>query len=168
MNYYDTSIYNLKIRETNEKDCELILSLIKEIAEYEKMSNEVIATEETLLEYIFKNNRAEVVILELDKNPIGYALFFYNFSTFVGRSGLYLEDIFIKKEFRGRGIGKEVFKFLARKAREEGCKRMEWVCLDWNEPSINFYKSLGAIPMDEWTIYRLNEKEIKKLSEIRR
>lgn len=166
MRYYDTGIDNLKIRETNEKDCELILSLIKEIAEYEKMSKEVIATEETLLEYIFKNNRAEVVILELDKNPIGYALFFYNFSTFVGRSGLYLEDIFIKKEFRGRGIGKEVFKFLARKAREEGCKRMEWVCLDWNEPSINFYKSLGAIPMDEWTIYRLNEKEIKKLSEI--
>lgn len=166
MRYYDTGIDNLKIRETNEKDCELILSLIKEIAEYEKMSNQVIATEETLLEYIFKNNRAEVIILELDKNPIGYALFFYNFSTFVGRSGLYLEDIFIKKEFRGRGIGKEVFKFLARKAREEGCKRMEWVCLDWNEPSINFYKSLGAIPMDEWTIYRLNEKEIKKLSEI--
>lgn len=166
MRYYDTGIDNLKIRETNEKDCELILSLIKEIAEYEKMSNQVIATEETLLEYIFKNNRAEVVILELDKNPIGYALFFYNFSTFVGRSGLYLEDIFIKKEFRGRGIGKEVFKFLAKKAREEGCKRMEWVCLDWNEPSINFYKSLGAIPMDEWTIYRLNEKEIKKLSEI--
>ena len=166
MRYYDTGIDNLKIRETNEKDCELILSLIKEIAEYEKMSNQVIATEETLLEYIFKNNRAEVVILELDKNPIGYALFFYNFSTFVGRSGLYLEDIIIKKEFRGRGIGKEVFKFLAKKAREEGCKRMEWVCLDWNEPSINFYKSLGAIPMDEWTIYRLNEKEIKKLSEI--
>ena len=166
MRYYDTGIDNLKIRETNEKDCELILSLIKEIAEYEKMSNQVIATEETLLEYIFKNNRAEVVILELDKNPIGYALFFYNFSTFVGRSGLYLEDIFIKNEFRGRGIGKEVFKFLAKKAREEGCKRMEWVCLDWNEPSINFYKSLGAIPMDEWTIYRLNEKEIKKLSEI--
>lgn len=166
MRYYDTGIDNLKIRETNEKDCELILSLIKEIAEYEKMSNQVIATEETLLEYIFKNNRAEVVILELDKNPIGYALFFYNFSTFVGRSGLYLEDIFIKKEFRGRGIGKEVFKFLAKKAREEGCKRMEWVCLDWNEPSINFYKSLGAVPMDEWTIYRLNEKEIKKLSEI--
>ena len=130
MRYYDTGIDNLKIRETNEKDCELILSLIKEIAEYEKMSNQVIATEETLLEYIFKNNRAEVVILELDKNPIGYALFFYNFSTFVGRSGLYLEDIFIKKEFRGRGIGKVVFKFLAKKAREEGCKRMEWVCLN--------------------------------------
>lgn len=166
MNYYDTSIDNLKIRETNEKDCELILSLIKEIAEYEKMSNQVIATEETLREYIFKNNRAEVVILELDKNPIGYALFFYNFSTFVGRSGLYLEDIFIKKEYRGRGIGKEVFKFLAKKAREEGCKRMEWVCLDWNEPSINFYKSLGAVPMDEWTIYRLNEKEIEKLSQM--
>lgn len=166
MRYYDTSIENLKIRETNEEDCELILSLIKEIAEYEKMSDEVIATEETLRESIFNNNRAEVVILELDEKPVGYALFFYNFSTFVGRSGLYLEDIFIKKEARGRGIGKEVFKFIAKKAREEGCKRIEWVCLDWNEPSIKFYKSLGAVAMDEWTIYRLNENEIKKLSEI--
>lgn len=166
MRYYDTNIENLKIRETSEEDCELILSLIKEIAEYEKMSDEVIATEETLRESIFKNNRAEVVILELEKKPVGYALFFYNFSTFVGRSGLYLEDIFIKKEVRGRGLGKEVFKFLGKKAREEGCKRMEWVCLDWNEPSIKFYKSLGAVPMDEWTIYRLNEKEIKNLSEM--
>ncbi|MGG7142403.1 N-acetyltransferase family protein [Clostridium nigeriense] len=164
MRYYYTSIENLKIRETNEEDCELILSLIKEIAEYEKMSDEVIATEETLRESIFHNNRAEVVILELDKKPIGYALYFYNFSTFVGRSGLYLEDIFIKKEARGRGIGKEVFKFLAKRAMEQGCKRMEWACLDWNEPSIKFYKSLGAVPMDEWTVYRLTEDKIEELA----
>ena len=166
MKYYDTNIENLKIRETNEKDCILILSLIKEIAEYEKMSDQVIATEESLKESIFKNNRAEAVILELDGKAVGYALFFYNFSTFIGRSGLYLEDIFIKKEFRGRGIGKEAFKFLIKKAKEEGCKRMEWTCLNWNEPSIKFYKSLGAVPMDDWTIYRLTEKEINKLSEI--
>ena len=166
MKYYDTNIENLEIRETSEEDCSLILSLIKEIAEYEKMSDEVIATEESLKESIFKNNRAEVVILELDEKAVGYALFFYNFSTFIGKSGLYLEDIFIKKEARGRGIGKEVFKFLVKKAKEEGCKRMEWTCLNWNEPSIKFYKSLGATPMDEWTIYRLTEKEINKLSEI--
>ncbi|MDY6227224.1 MAG: GNAT family N-acetyltransferase [Clostridium sp.] len=166
MRYYDTSIKALKIRETREEDCGLILSFIKEIAEYEKMSEQVIATEETIRESIFKNNRAEVVILELEEKPIGYALYFYNFSTFIGRSGLYLEDIFIKKKFRGKGIGKEAFKFLIKKAKEEGCKRIEWTCLNWNEPSIKFYKSLGAFPMDEWTTYRLSEKEINKLSEI--
>lgn len=164
MKYYDTNIENLKIRETTEEDCSLILSLIKEIAEYEKMSDQVVATEESLKESIFKNKRAETVVIELDEKAVGYALYFYNFSTFIGKSGLYLEDIFIKKEFRGKGIGKEVFKFLGKKAKEEGCKRMEWSCLDWNEPSIKFYKSLGAAPMDEWTIYRLTEKEINKLS----
>lgn len=166
MKYYDTNIENLKIRETTEEDCSLILSLIKEIAEYEKMSDQVVATEESLKESIFRNKRAEVVILELNGEAVGYALYFYNYSTFIGKSGLYLEDIFIKKEARGKGIGKEVFKFLVKKAKEEGCKRMEWTCLNWNEPSIKFYKSLGATPMDEWTIYRLTEKEINKLSEI--
>lgn len=166
MKYYDTNIENLKIRETTEEDCSLILSLIKEIAEYEKMSDQVVATEESLKESIFENKRAEVVILELNEEAIGYALYFYNYSTFIGKSGLYLEDIFIKKEVRGKGIGKEVFKFLVKKAKEEGCKRMEWSCLDWNEPSIKFYKSLGAVPMDEWTVYRLTEKEINKLSEM--
>lgn len=166
MRYYDTSIENLKIRETNEEDCSLILSLIKELAEYEKISDQVIATEESLKESIFSNNRAETVIIELDGKAIGYALYFYNFSTFIGKSGLYLEDIFVKKEVRGKGIGKEVFKFLVKRAKEEGCKRVEWACLDWNEPSIKFYKSLGAVPMDDWTIYRLTEKEINKLSEM--
>ena len=116
MKYYDTNIENLKIRETTEEDCSLILSLIKEIAEYEKMSDQVVATEESLKESIFENKRAEVVILELNGEAVGYALYFYNYSTFIGKSGLYLEDIFIKKEVRGKGIGKEVFKFLVKKA----------------------------------------------------
>lgn len=163
MRYYDTNMKNLKIREAVEDDIPLILSLIKEIAEYENMSNEVIATEESLRKSIFENNRAEVVLVDLDNKTIGYAVYFYNFSTFIGRNGLYIEDIFIKKEARGKGIGKEIFKFLGRKAKEEGCKRMEWTCLNWNEPSIKFYKSLGAVPMDEWTTYRLTEKGIAEL-----
>ena len=166
MRYYDTSIRNFKIRETSEADIPLILSLIKEIAEYEKMVDEVIATEETLRESRFKNNRANALILETDNKKIGYCIYFYNFSTFIGKGGIYIEDIFIKKEYRGNGFGREIFKFLAKKAKEEGCKRIEWACLDWNEPSIKFYKSLGAVPMDEWTVYRLTEKEIIKLSEI--
>ncbi|MGL5380629.1 GNAT family N-acetyltransferase [Clostridium sp.] len=166
MKYYDTSIKNFKLRETTIDDVPLILSLIKDIAEYEKMSNEVIATEETLRKSVFEDNRAEVVIAELNGEAIGYALYFYNFSTFVGRSGLYLEDIFIQPHVRGMGIGKEIFKFLGRIAKEQGCKRMEWTCLNWNEPSIKFYKSLGAIPMDEWTVYRLTEEYIDKLSKM--
>lgn len=113
---------------------------------------------------IFENNRAEVLIGELEGKVIGYVSYFYNFSTFVGREGLYLEDIFIKPEFRGKGIGKELFKVLGKLAKENGCKRMEWTCLNWNKPSINFYKSLGAIAMDEWTTYRLRESEIDNLS----
>ena len=167
MRYYDTDMENLKIREAIEDDTQLILSLIKEIAEYENMSNEVIATGETLRKSIFENNRAEVVLLDLDNKTIGYAVYFYNFSTFIGRNGLYIEDIFIKKEARGKGVGKEIFKFLGKKAKEEGCKRMEWACLNWNEPSIKFYKSLGAVPMDEWTTYRLTEKEIEKLAKLK-
>ena len=157
---------NLVIRNAKEEDVSTLLELIKEIAEYEKMSDQVIATEETLMESIFKNNRANALILEIDNKKIGYCIYFYNFSTFIGRNGIYIEDIFIKKEYRGNGFGSEIFKFLAKKAKEEGCKRIEWSCLDWNEPSIKFYKSLGAVPMDEWTVYRLTEKEIIKLSEI--
>lgn len=167
MKYYNTNIENLKIRETNETDIPIILALIKEIAGYENLSNEVIATEENLRKSIFENNRAEVVIVELEGKAVGYALYFYNFSTFIGRSGLYLEDIFIKKEVRGRGFGKEIFKFLGEKAREEGCKRIEWTCLNWNEPAIKFYETIGAIPMDEWTLYRLKEKEIIRLSKMK-
>lgn len=157
---------NLVIRNAKEEDVSTLLELIKEIAEYEKLSYQVIATEETLRESIFKNNRANALILEVDNKKIGYCIYFYSFSTFIGRSGIYIEDIFIKKEYRGNGFGSEIFKFLAKKAKEEGCKRIEWACLDWNEPSIKFYKSLGAVPMDEWTVYRLTENEIIKLSEM--
>lgn len=155
----------LIIRNVREDEISILLSLIKEIAEYEKMSDQVIVTEDILRESIFKNNRANALILEVDNKEIGYCIYFYNFSTFIGRGGLYIEDIFIKKEYRGKGFGSEIFKFLAKKAKDEGLKRMEWSCLNWNEPSIKLYKSLGAIPMDEWTVYRLTEDKINKLAE---
>lgn len=163
MKYYDTNIKNFKLRETTEKDVGLILSLIKEIAVYENMLDEVTATEDSLRKSIFIDNRAEVVIGEVDGEAIGYALYFFNYSTFLGKGGLYLEDIYIKPQFRAGGIGKEIFKFLAKVAKENGCKRMEWTCLNWNKSSIRFYESLGAIPMDEWTVHRLKEEEIDKL-----
>lgn len=151
------------IRKSTREDVPLILYFIKELAEYEKLLDTVIATEESLEDHIFNKERVEVIIAEEDNIPIGFALFFYNFSTFVGRSGLYLEDIYIKPEYRGKGYGKKIFKELAKIAVERNCGRMEWVCLNWNEPSIKFYKKLNAAPMDEWTIYRLSGDDLKKL-----
>lgn len=165
MNYYETNLKNLKLREASKDDIGLILSFIKEIAEYEKLLNEVVATEESLMKSIFIESRACVIIAEFEGMPVGYALYFFNYSTFVGRAGLYLEDLYIKPEFRGTGFGKEIFKFLGKKAKENGCKRMEWTCLNWNKSSIKFYESLGAVQMDEWTVHRLTEKEIKKLAD---
>ncbi|CUN71353.1 GNAT family N-acetyltransferase [Clostridium disporicum] len=163
MRRYNTNIEGFTLRETSENDLSLILGFIKEIAEYEKLSHAVDATEESLKKYVFEKRRAEVLIVEKDENPIGYVVYFYNFSTFTGTSGLYLEDVFIRSEYRGMGLGKEIFKILGKLAREEGCKRMEWVCLNWNEPSKKFYKGLGAISMDEWTTFRLTEDYIRKL-----
>ena len=163
MRRYNTNIEGFTLRETSENDLSLILGFIKEIAEYEKLSNAVDATEESLKKYVFEKRRAEVLIVEKDETPIGYVVYFYNFSTFTGTSGLYLEDVFIRSEYRGMGLGKEIFKILGKLAREEGCKRMEWVCLNWNEPSKKFYKGLGAISMDEWTTFRLTEDYIRKL-----
>lgn len=163
MRRYNTNIEGFTLRETSENDLSLILGFIKEIAEYEKLSNAVDATEGSLKKYVFEKRRAEVLIVEKDENPIGYVVYFYNFSTFTGTSGLYLEDVFIRSEYRGMGLGKEIFKILGKLAREEGCKRMEWVCLNWNEPSKKFYKGLGAISMDEWTTFRLTEDYIRKL-----
>lgn len=133
----------------------LILSFIRELAEYERMSDEVIATEELLKEWIFHKNRAEVIFAVEEGKEVGFALFFHNFSTFLGRAGIYLEDLFVLKEHRGKGHGKALLKELARIAVERGCGRLEWACLDWNRPSIDFYLSLGAVPMEEWTVYRL-------------
>jgi GNAT superfamily N-acetyltransferase len=145
----------LTFRNAEETDCGLILFFIRELAAYEKMLDEVVATEELLKEQLFQKRRAEVIFACEDGREIGFALFFHNFSTFVGRAGLYLEDLYVLPDYRGRGYGKALLKRLAAIAVERGCGRMEWVCLDWNRPSIGFYRSLGAQPMDEWTIYRL-------------
>ncbi len=154
-----------EIRYATRDDAALILKFIRELAEYEKMLDEVIATEDLLIEWIFEKKSAEVIFAMEDGVEVGFALFFYNFSTFVGRAGLYLEDVFVKVEHRGKGYGKALLKELARIAVERGCGRMEWVCLDWNQPSIDFYRSLGAVPMDEWTIYRLTGETLKALAE---
>lgn len=144
------------IRFAEEKDVSLILYFIKELADYEKMLSEVVATEEILREWIFEKNKAEVIFAMEDDKEIGFALFFHNFSTFLGRAGVYLEDLYVIPEYRGKGYGKALLKHLAKIAVERGCGRLEWWCLDWNQPSIDFYRSLGAQPMDEWTVYRIS------------
>ncbi len=157
---------NIKIRVAIEGDEGLILHFIKGLADYEKMSDDVVATEQILRENLFVKKGAEVVIAEYtaDDGSIhsaGFALFFYNFSTFLGKPGLYLEDLFVYPEFRGKGIGVALFKYLINLAKEKDCGRMEWSCLDWNEPSIAFYKSFEAVAMEEWTTYRLTENILK-------
>lgn len=163
MEHYNTRIDKLRFRNTVKEDSKLIVEFIREIAEYEKMLDDVIATEESIEKSIFTDNKAEVMIIEYDKKPIGYILYFFNYSTFMGRAGLYLEDIYIQEEYRGLGFGKEAFLYLSQIAKENNCKRMEWVCLDWNEPSRKFYEKLGAVPKDEWIIYRLDENGINDL-----
>ena len=163
--YIQTSIDNLKLKRAKIEDTGLILDLIKEIAIYEKMLDQVVATEESLKESIFNKKDAEVLLVELNKEVIGYVLYFFNYSTFIGRGGFYLEDIYIKEQYRKNGYGKAIFKVLGKIAYENGCERMEWACLNWNKPSIEFYKSLGAVGMDEWTVYRLTRDKIKALAE---
>ena len=153
-----------KFRFASEQDIALIFDFIKGIAEYEKMSDQVVADENLLREWIFEKKRAEVIFAMENGKEVGFALFFHNFSTFLGRGGLYLEDLFVKPEYRGRGYGKGLIRELARIAVERGCGRMEWCCLDWNRPSIDFYLSLGAIPMNEWTTYRLTGDRLSALA----
>ena len=152
-------------RYADAADTGLILDFIKELAAYEKMSDEVVATEDLLREQIFEKGGAEVIFALEDGKEVGFALFFHNFSTFLGRSGLYLEDLFVKTEHRGKGYGKGLLKQLARIALERGCGRMEWWCLDWNQPSIDFYRSLDAEPMSDWTTYRLAGDTLRKMAE---
>ena len=154
----------MEIRHAERKDVALILQFIKELAQYEKMSDEVVATEAILEDWLFDRKRAEVIFALEGDTEVGFALFFHNFSTFLGRSGLYLEDLFVKPEYRGKGYGKGLLKTLAKIAVERECGRLEWVCLDWNQPSIDFYKSMGAIPMDEWTIYRVAGERLKDMA----
>ena len=155
----------MTIRFATENDCALILHFIRDLAEYEKMADQVVASEELLREWIFEKQKAEVLFVCEEGKELGFALFFHNFSTFLGRAGIYLEDLFVLPEYRGKGYGKALLKKLAQIAVERGCGRLEWSCLDWNSPSIDFYRSPGAIPMDDWTTYRLTGETLKKLSE---
>jgi len=155
----------LTFRSAQRGDEEKILFFIRALAKYERMEKAVIATPELLCEWIFDKQKAEVIFPVFDGKEIGFALFFHNFSTFLGRAGLYLEDLFILPEYRGRGFGKATLKKLARIAVERGCGRLEWYCLDWNRPSIDFYLSLGAKPLDEWTTYRLTDETLIRMAE---
>ncbi len=149
---------NISLRFAEEKDIPVIFSLIKELAVYEKLSDKVTVTEEILKENLFgKRKYAEVIIAELDGKPVGQALFFHNFSTFMGKPGIYLEDLYVKPGYRGKGIGKALLNKLIEVAKERNCGRVEWVVLDWNKPAIDFYKKLGAKEMSGWLVYRLNE-----------
>ncbi|MBO7444564.1 MAG: GNAT family N-acetyltransferase [Methanobrevibacter sp.] len=153
----------LSFRYAEEKDCKLILDFIKDLADYENLLDEVVATEEILKEWIFDKKTAEVIFALEDEVEVGFALFFHNFSTFLGRAGIYLEDLYVKPEYRGNGYGKGLIKRLAEIAVERKCGRLEWWCLDWNKSSIEFYLSLGAEPMDEWTVYRISGETLENM-----
>lgn len=148
------------IRFATKEDVPTILAFIKELAVYEKLLDEVVATEALLEKYLFEEQKAEVILGDVAGKPVTFALFFTNFSTFLGKPGLYLEDLYVKQEYRGYGLGKQMLAFLANLALERGYGRLEWWVLDWNEPSIAFYKQLGAIPMDEWTTFRVAEDKL--------
>lgn len=155
---------DVTFRFAGREDVEVILEFIKALAEYEKMEDEVVATPELLEEWIFDKQKAEVIFAVANGEEVGFALFFHNFSTFLGRAGIHLEDLFVKPEHRGKGYGKALLIKLSQITVERGCGRLEWECLDWNEPSIAFYKSLGAVPMDGWTTYRLTGETLENLS----
>jgi len=154
------------IRFAEENDAPVILAFIKELADYEGMLEKVTATEELLLQTIFRDKRAEVLICEYDDEPVGFALFFHNFSTFLGKPGLYLEDIYVIPEMRNHGVGKKMISVLAKIALERDCGRLEWWCLDWNRKSIDFYLGLGAEAMNDWTVYRVSGQKLMEIAKI--
>lgn len=158
----NTAEFNLRLATI--EDTELVLDFIKELAEYEHMSDQVVATPALLKDTIFVQKKAEVIIAEHEGKPVGFALFFHNYSTFLGRPGIYLEDLYVKESMRGMGLGTRILTYLARLATERGCGRLEWACLDWNEPSIQFYKQMGSVPMDEWTVYRLQGEALQDMA----
>lgn len=151
--------FNFRFADKN--DAGILLGFIRELAEYEHMEDDCIADEETLCERLFENKKAEVLLAYENNTPIGYALFFHSFSTFIGKDGIYLEDLYITPCMRKKGYGKKLFSEVAKIARSRDCARLEWSCLDWNTPSIEFYLSLGATPMKDWTMYRLTEDKLK-------
>lgn len=155
---------HFQVRNAERQDVKDILNLIIELAAYEKMDHLVTATEEILENSLFQQKVAKALIAEYDGNPIGYAIYFYNFSTFTGKAGIYLEDLYVKSEYRGKGYGKALLGEVAAVASEGGCPRLEWACLNWNKPSIDFYESLNARHMDEWRTYRLTGEDIRRLA----
>jgi len=155
-----------QIRPARVEDVPIILQLIRNLATYERAPDEVVATEELLVDVLFGERQVAEVLLAFEgESPVGFAVYFYNFSTWLGRPGLYLEDLFVKPDKRGKGYGRALLVELAKIARDRGCGRMEWAVLDWNEPAINFYRALGATPMHEWTVFRLTREEIAKLAD---
>lgn len=155
----------MEFRLANKNDVALILEFIKALAAYEKMEDQVVATEELLQEWIFEKKKAEVLFVMEDKKEVGFALFFHNFSTFLGRAGIYLEDLFVLPEYRGKGYGKALITKLAQIAVERGCGRLEWWCLNWNQPSIDFYLSMGAERMSDWNTYRISGNVLTELGQ---
>ena len=154
----------MEYRFAERKDIPLILQFVKELAEYEHMGNEVVADLQTMEYWLFDQKKAEVLFALEGETEVGFALFFHNFSTFLGKAGIYLEDLFVKPEYRGKGFGKGLLTQLGKIAVERGCGRLEWWCLDWNKPSIDFYRSMGAVPMDEWTTYRISGETLENLA----
>jgi len=155
----------MNIKFATEEDIPLILQFIKELADYEKLLHEVVATESLLKENLFgKNKRAEVVFAYENEEPIGFALFFHHFSAFLGKPGIYLEDLYVKPSHRSKGIGQQLLAFLAHLAKERDCGRLEWRVLDWNRKAIDFYLKIGAIPMDEWTVFRVTGEALDSLA----
>lgn len=156
-----------KIRKANITDSQLILDFIKELASYENLADKVVASIENIQTTLFcEHPKAEVFILEADNNPAGFVLFFHNYSTFLGKHGLYIEDLYVREQYRGHGFGKALLKHVCQLAKERDCGRVEWWCLDWNKRSIDFYLSLGAEPMSDWTVYRLNKEQIEEMAKV--
>jgi len=160
-----TDIPSFQIRAATKDDVPVILSFIKKLADYERLSHEVVATEAVLRESLFGRRRtAEVALGYFKREPVGFVLFFHNYSTFLGQPGIYIEDLFVDEAFRRRGFGRALLTYVARLAKERRCGRLEWSVLDWNEPAINFYKKLGATPMTEWTVHRVTGESLRKLA----
>ena len=154
-----------RFRMAEPKDTALLLTFIRALADYEHMLDLVVATEESIHDWLFVKQTAEAFFILKEEEEVGFALYFYNFSTFLGKAGVYLEDLFVLPEYRGKGYGKAILIHLAQIAQERGCGRLEWACLDWNQPSIDFYRSLGAEPLDEWTVYRLTGETLERLAQ---
>jgi GNAT superfamily N-acetyltransferase len=160
-----TSLPGFEIRPATEADTPVVLSFVKQLAEYEKLAHEVVATESAIRDTLFGNRRiAEVAIGYFETKPVGFVLFFHNYSTFLGQPGLYIEDLFVNEAYRRRGFGRALLLYVARLAQERRCGRLEWSVLDWNEPAIRFYKKLGSVPMSEWTVFRITGESLKRLA----